>query len=129
MPSSRPWPRARLWIVLAGIAGASAVAMAASASHGMADRLTPAALATLRTGVQMHGWHALALFGVGLWAPAGGRLAHAAGCAFAVGLVLFCGAVYSLALGGPNFTVFAPFGGTLLILGWLLLGVSALRRE
>ncbi len=119
---------ARLWIVLAGLAGASAVGMAASASHGVADRLTPAALAALRSGVQMHGWHALALFGVGLWAPNGGRLAHAAGCAFAVGLALFCGAVYSLALGGPNITVLAPIGGALLILGWLLLGASALRR-
>ncbi len=128
MPSSRPWPLARLWIVLAGLAGASAVGMAASAAHGVADRLTPEALATLRSGVQMHGWHALALFGVGIWAPVGGRLAHAAGFAFTVGLVLFCGAVYSLALGGPNFTVFAPFGGTLLILGWLLVGASALRR-
>ncbi len=119
---------ARVWIAVAGLAGASAVAMAASASHGVADRLDPAALAALRSGVQMHGWHALALFGVGLWAPAGGRLADAAGVAFALGLLLFCGAVYSRALGGPHIAALAPVGGTLLILGWLLLAASALRR-
>lgn len=117
----------RWWIVVAGLAGASAVAMAASASHGVADRLDPGSLAILRSGVQMHGWHALALFGVGLWAPTGGRLAHAAGVAFALGLVLFCGAVYALALGGPHVGFLAPIGGSLLILGWLLLGASALR--
>lgn len=118
----------RWWVVMAALAGASAVGMAASASHGIADRLDPASLAILRSGVQMHGWHALALFGVGLWAPIGGRLAHAAGAAFSLGLLLFCGAVYALALGGPHLASLAPIGGSLLILGWLLLGASALRR-
>ena len=119
----------RIWVALAGLAGASAVAAAASATHGLADRLDPVSLAALRSGVQMHGWHALALFGVGLWAPHGGRLAHAAGVAFAAGLVLFCAAVYAFALGGPAITALAPVGGTLLILGWLLLGASALRAR
>ena len=47
----------------------------------------------------MQGWHALALLGTGLWAPRGGRLADAA-AVLRTGLLLFCGAVYSLALTG-----------------------------
>jgi uncharacterized membrane protein YgdD (TMEM256/DUF423 family) len=73
----------------------------------------------------MHGWHALALVACALWAPRGGRLAHVAGFAFALGLPLFCGAVYALALDGVHLPMLAPIGGTLLMLGWLLLGLSA----
>ncbi len=60
---------------------------------------------------------------------AGGRLAHLAGAAFAIGLVLFCGGVYAIALGGVRLPDVAPTGGTILMLGWLLLGLSALRRR
>jgi uncharacterized membrane protein YgdD (TMEM256/DUF423 family) len=114
----------RIWIGLGSLAGFGAVAMAAFAAHGIGD---PASLRIVSSGVQMQGWHALALLGTGLWAPRGGRLADAAGLAFAVGLVLFCGAVYSLGLAGISRGILAPTGGTLLMLGWLLLGASALR--
>ncbi len=42
-----------------------------------------------------------------------------------MGLVLFCGAVYALALGGVRLGMVAPVGGTLLMVGWALLGLSA----
>jgi uncharacterized membrane protein YgdD (TMEM256/DUF423 family) len=44
-------------------------------------------------------------------------------------LVLFCGAVYSLALAGVSWGFLAPTGGILLMIGWLLLGASALRAR
>ncbi len=120
----------RLWICCGSLAGLTAVAMAAAAAHGpVPDSLTPAALQQLRNGIQMHGWHALALVGLGLWAPRGGRLADAAGAAFVLGLLAFCGAVYGLVLGGWRIGGLAPVGGALLMTGWLLLGASALRAR
>jgi uncharacterized membrane protein YgdD (TMEM256/DUF423 family) len=116
----------RIWIGLGGLAGFGAVAMAAFAAHGIGDATSARIVGS---GVQMQGWHALALLAVGLWAPRGGRLAHAAGLAFAIGLVLFCGAVYSLGLAGVSWGILAPTGGTLLMIGWLLLGASALRAR
>ena len=113
----------RIWIGLGSLAGFGAVAMAAFAAHGIGDAT---AVRIVGSGVQMQGWHALALLAVGLWAPRGGWLAQAAGVAFAVGLVLFCGAVYSLGLAGISWGVLAPTGGVLLMIGWLLLGASAL---
>jgi uncharacterized membrane protein YgdD (TMEM256/DUF423 family) len=80
----------------------------------------------VRDAIQMQGWHALALLACGLWADRGGRLADWAGAAFAAGLVVFCGAVYALALGGMRLPMVAPIGGTLLMLGWALLAASAL---
>ncbi len=63
----------------------------------------------------------------GLWVRRGGALADWAGAAFTLGLLAFCGAVYALALGGVRIGPLAPVGGTLLMLGWLLLALSALR--
>jgi uncharacterized membrane protein YgdD (TMEM256/DUF423 family) len=114
----------RIWIALGSLAGFGAVAMAAFAAHGIAD---PTAARIVGSGVQMQGWHALALLATGLWTPRGGRLAHAAGFAFTAGLLLFCGSVYSLGLAGISWGILAPTGGILLMVGWLLLGASALR--
>ena len=92
-------------------------------------RLDPAALRMVSSAVQMQGWHAPALVLAGIWAPRGGLFAHLAGAAFALGLLLFCGAVYSLALRGVSWGLVAPTGGMLLMLGWALLGLSALRAR
>jgi uncharacterized membrane protein YgdD (TMEM256/DUF423 family) len=116
----------RLWIALGGLAGLVAVAMAAVAAHALTG-LAPAEAGMVRSGIEMQGWHALALLAVGLWAPRGGRLADAAGSAFAAGLLLFCGAVYARGLGGFSLGPVAPIGGTLLMVGWASLGISALR--
>jgi uncharacterized membrane protein YgdD (TMEM256/DUF423 family) len=121
----------RIWIGLGAMAGLTAVAMAALAAHGLGG-LDPAALGMVRSAVEMQGWHALALLACGLWAPRGGRLADWAGGAFALGIVLFCGAVYAQGVFGVRLSTVAPVGGTLLMLGWLLLGGSAMvagRRQ
>ena len=119
----------RLWIGAGSLIGLTAVAMAAGAAHGLPERIDATALQMLRNAVQMQGWHALALLFTGLWSARGGMAAHLAGAAFVAGVLLFCGAVYALALFGVRTPAVAPFGGTLLMLGWLLLGISALRRQ
>ncbi len=59
----------------------------------------------------MQGWHALALVGCGLWARRGGGLAHWAGAAFALGTLLFCGAVYASAWPACRSAAVAPPAG------------------
>jgi uncharacterized membrane protein YgdD (TMEM256/DUF423 family) len=118
----------KVWIALGSLAGLTAVAMAALAAHGLAW-LEPARLQMVRNAVGMHGWHALALLACGIWVPRGGRLVDMAATAFAVGLVLFCGAVYALALADIRTAMLAPAGGLLLMLGWVLLGLSAFRAR
>ena len=118
----------RLWIGLGALAGLTAVAMAAFAAHGLPERVDAASLQMVHSGIEMQGWHALALLFVGLWAARGGVAARLAGAAFALGVVCFCGAVYALAIFTLRLPAVAPIGGSLLMLGWLLLGISALRR-
>ena len=114
----------RTWVALGALFGLLAVGAAAAVAHAPAW-----GGAAMRDAVQMLGWHALALLATGLWAPHGGRLADLAGAAFALGTVMFCGAVYLLALTGVSLGFVAPTGGTLCMLGWLLLGLSALRAR
>jgi uncharacterized membrane protein YgdD (TMEM256/DUF423 family) len=115
----------RIWIALGAFYGLTAVAMAALAAHAIPADVLP----MVRDAIQMQGWHALALLFTGLWAGRGGRLAHLAGAAFALGTLMFCAGVYSLALAGVRLPFVAPTGGTLLMFGWLLLALSTLRRQ
>lgn len=119
---------ARLLIVAGALNGLAAVVMAALAAHGL-EAIGAARLQMLRNAVQMHGWHALAMVACGMWAiQGGGRLALASGTVFLVGTVVFCGAVYVLALAQAPVGFLAPVGGGLLMVGWALLAVSALVR-
>ena len=113
----------RGWVALGALVGVLAVAAAAMAAHG-----DPAAAHTRASAAQMLGWHALALVAVGLWGAQGGWLTHLVGALFALGLILFCGAVYSPLIGGPGLGMTAPVGGVALMLGWAAFAVSALVR-
>lgn len=116
----------RLWLALGAVIGGLAVAAAAYAAHAPID---PARARALGSAVQMQGWHALALVGIGLLGltMGGGALLQAAGVLFLVGILLFCGAVYIPLFGGPSLGMTAPVGGTMLIIGWFVFAVAALR--
>lgn len=124
----------RLWIVLGSLAGLTAVAMEAAAAHALGPRIGPVALGLVASATRMQVWHGLALVLCGVWAERcagqrGGRLVNAAGLAFTLGILGFCGSLYALALGGLRLPGVAPTGGSLLMLGWLLFGLSALFRS
>lgn len=96
----------------------------------MKARLPAELLAVWNTGVQYHLWHALGMVLVGLAAAvvADGPWLRAAGLLLAIGIVLFSGSLYALALGAPRWLgAVAPLGGTAFILGWLAFAVAALR--
>lgn len=117
----------RLWLAFGALAGLGAVALSAYAAHG--SGLDPARLASLQNGITMQGWHALALLATALLAERRpGLPAHLAGAGFALGIILFSGAVYAVSLGGVSLGGVAPIGGVLLMLGWASLFVAALRR-
>jgi len=125
----------RTWIGAGALVGMGAVAMAALAAHAL-TAIGPARLGMVDSAIRMQGWHALALVGCGLWAgrgaratPGGGRVADAAGAAFLLGVLGFCGGIYGFALAGRPVLFLAPIGGSLLMLGWALLFVSALLRR
>jgi uncharacterized membrane protein YgdD (TMEM256/DUF423 family) len=109
--------------LLTGLAGASAVLLGAFGAHALKDTLDARSLELWHTAVNYHAWHALALVlavGVGF-----GRSRRVAIAAFALGIVLFSGSLYALALGAPRWTgIITPFGGVAFLVGWIALGLS-----
>lgn len=121
---------AKLFLALGALLAAAAVTLGAFGAHGLRARLSADALAIYQTGVQYHFWHALGLLAVGLAClhlPESGWL-RAAGVLLALGVVLFSGSLYVLALGGAKWLgALAPIGGSALILGWIAFAIAVLR--
>lgn len=119
------------WLVAAGIHGLVAVAAGAFAAHGLKERLEAELLAIFQTGAQYHMYHALALLGAALLQGRGGHhgALRGAGWAFQIGILLFSGSLYALALSGVRaFGAITPFGGVAFLIGWLLLAVHGARN-
>ena len=120
-----------LWLFVAAVNGALAVAAGAFATHGLQARLDPHALQLFETGARYHMYHALAL---GLASLAMRDLAAtpavtAAGF-FLAGILLFSGSLYLLALTGSKlFAMVTPFGGVCFLIGWGFLAFAATRLK
>ena len=85
-------------------------------------------LAVFETGVRYQMYHALALVAVAAIEPRmDGYLVVTAGWSFAVGIVLFSGSLYVLALTGATaFGIVTPFGGLAFLVGWAALAIAAI---
>ena len=118
------------WITLAaGLLGFTGVALGAFGAHALKDTLAVrGTAATWQTAVLYHLIHAaalLALVGVaGSWTNA-----RWIGACWCLGVVLFSGSLYGLALGGPKLLgPVTPLGGLLFLAGWLLVAWNAFRQ-
>tara|TARA_B100000768_G_scaffold83973_1_gene79393 strand:+ start:139 stop:456 length:318 start_codon:yes stop_codon:yes gene_type:complete len=97
------------------------VLLGAFAAHGLEGHLTLAQRATYDTAVFYHAMHTLALLGVLNLTVDSRWLVRSAWC-FAIGIVLFSGSLYALAVTGISLLgMITPFGGGAFIIGWLLL--------
>ncbi|EIL94543.1 MULTISPECIES: DUF423 domain-containing protein [Rhodanobacter] len=114
--------------LLTGVAGASAVLFGAFGAHALRGVLDADHRELWHTAVEYHFWHALAL-GLAAWVGSG-RTGRCAVAAFAIGIVLFSGSLYALALGAPRWTgIVTPFGGVAFIVGWIALGLTLGQRS
>ena len=123
--------RMRKWLFIAALTGALGVMLAAFGEHALSARLSPAALSAFATGARYQMMHALAM-GLAALAARGAaeRLAETAALLFLVGILLFSGSLYGLALAGaPSLGFITPFGGLALIAGWITLALAALKLE
>lgn len=113
----------RLGCVLALLA----VALGAFGAHALKPQLLAnESLEVWKTAVQYQMWHALALL---LFAhiPGRGRASRMIPLCFGLGVLLFSGSLYALALAGPKWLgPITPLGGLLLMLGW---GCALLARS
>jgi uncharacterized membrane protein YgdD (TMEM256/DUF423 family) len=120
-----------LWLAIAAINGALAVASGAFATHGLQSRIDAHALQLFETGARYHMYHALAI-GLAAFAirDAAATPATAAAGFFLAGILLFSGSLYLLALTGARMLgLVTPFGGVCFLVGWGLLAFAATRLK
>ena len=120
------------WVLSAGAGFALlAVVLGAFAAHGLKAVLDGQQLALFETASRYQMYHALALLVVGvmLTNPQFSRsLLKLAAIAFILGIILFSGSLYLLALVGASWLgAITPLGGIAFLAGWLMTMVAALK--
>lgn len=107
--------------------GLLGVALGAFGAHALKDTLTASGrLDTYELAVRYQFYHALALLGAGLLQQTlNSKYLRTSSVFFLSGILLFSGSLYVLCLtGSTTFAMVTPFGGVLLIFGWVFLAVG-----
>jgi uncharacterized membrane protein YgdD (TMEM256/DUF423 family) len=114
-----------MWWKVAGIAGALGVLLGAFGAHGLESVQPDLHLREVwDTGAHYHLLHALALCAV----AAHPRRPAAAGGLFVLGMVLFSGSLYTMALTDLRWLgAVTPLGGLAFVAGWVVLAAQAPR--
>ncbi len=117
------------WIRASGILGFVGVALGAFGAHELRNRLSPEMLSVWHTGVLYHLLHALVLLGLSLFAKVSGADIRWGACFFVIGIALFSGSLYALALTGIRpLGAITPFGGTAFLIGWGWIAICLSKR-
>lgn len=122
---------AKLLLLLASFSGFTGVALGAFGAHGLRDKLPENLLNAFQAGVQYQLWHTAALMGIALlllrWPES--TLFKVSGGLLVLGILLFSGSLYAMALSGiGRLGIITPFGGLSFLLAWLCLGAGVWRH-
>jgi uncharacterized membrane protein YgdD (TMEM256/DUF423 family) len=119
--------QARTTLTLASVSGFLAVALGAFGAHGLKPLLSADLLQVYQTGVQYHLLHTVVLLALGIWQlvqPQ--RWLNRAAIMMLLGIVLFSGSLYLLAVTGIRILgVITPLGGVSWLAAWLMLAMAA----
>jgi uncharacterized membrane protein YgdD (TMEM256/DUF423 family) len=130
------------FILIGCLSGALSIALGAMAAHALKSKLesgliTELNLQTFETAARYQMYHSIVLLIVALLLDKLNlSFASKAGYCFITGIVLFSGSLYILStanLMGLNSISWlgpvTPIGGLFFIIGWLLLGISAIKTS
>jgi len=126
---------------IASLAGVTAVGLGAFGAHGLRTQLIASGrLEVWQTAVLYHLIHAVALFALALFAvpsrtstpstAAIPRIFIGIAACWAIGILLFSGSLYILALSGlRGLGPVTPVGGLFFIVGWILVAFLPSRKH
>ena len=119
------------WLMLACALGFFCVAAGAFGAHALKARLSEDLMAVFQTGVQYAMFHVVGLACVAvITAKQPNAAANLAGILFCVGVILFSGSLWTMALTGMRWLgAVTPLGGLSLLAGWIALGRAAFTQE
>ena len=127
----------RSFLLIGAILGALSVLLGAFAAHGLKKIVPPESITTFETGVRYQFYHTFALLLLGILIERfPGSIMNWAGYCFILGVILFSGSLYLLALlkstgsvGLNKIGIITPFGGLFFIAGWILLFLGILKKQ
>jgi uncharacterized membrane protein YgdD (TMEM256/DUF423 family) len=119
-----------IFMVAACLLLLAGVILGALGSHALDSILTPKKQNSWELAVQYQLIHGLGILVIAmLYQQFGLPLLRWCGALMLLGILLFSGSIYGSALGAPGLNAIAPYGGSSLMLGWLLLAISVLRLK
>ncbi|MCC3862386.1 DUF423 domain-containing protein [Pseudemcibacter aquimaris] len=119
------------WIRLGAISGFLAVLIGAMGAHALEPLMDNEGLSQFKTASLYHLTHSFALIAIGLLWPhiENHKKLKLSGYSFLVGILLFSGNLYILAILGTNpLHLLIPLGGLCLLLGWLSLAFASFKK-
>ena len=121
---------AHTYRLFGSILALTAVILGAFGAHALKETLVELdSIGTWETAVRYQMWHALALILLSLISERQ-KLPTAIGLCFVIGVLLFSGSLYGLALDGPRWLgPITPLGGLCLIAGWAMLAYSCVKHK
>ena len=112
---------AKQWMLAGSLFGFFSVALGAFGAHALKESLSERSMEVFQTGIHYQMFHAMALLALGLWSAYQPSASTSfAGWAFVLGVILFSGSLYALAVTQIHYLgMITPLGGVLFLLGWL----------
>jgi uncharacterized membrane protein YgdD (TMEM256/DUF423 family) len=115
----------RSWIIMGSLHMALAVILGAFAAHALKSMLDEYSTDIYKTGNFYHFIHALALIMVGVLQQQFDLDLTISGFSFFIGMVIFSGSLYSIALTGvKGLGIITPIGGLLFIIAWAYMAIQ-----
>ena len=119
-------------ITMAAVNGLLAVMLGAFMSHSLEETITTELLGVFQTGVSYHMYHSLAALATGILSHIFPkvRLLKFSAYSFLLGIMLFSGSLYLLALTElPMIGMITPIGGIFFIFGWIMLCIFGAKKH
>lgn len=122
---------ARTLLQFGAVNGLLYVALSAFAAHGLKNSVSAEQLAWFKTAAGYQGLHALALLAGGILMQLYERRSfYISGMLMLLGIIIFSGSLYAMALGAPRwFGAMTPIGGISLIAGWTFMIAGLLQKK
>lgn len=119
-----------MFIAISALNLALAVILGAFGAHGLKAHATAAQLNWWQTATDYFFWHALGLMALSIIARVSPQIpVKNSFILIQLGILLFSGSLYIMALGLPRgLGAITPMGGALMIAGWLLLAWNAAKH-
>ena len=119
----------QMWLLVGALSGFLVVALGAFGAHALKGTLASYGRDIYEKAVLYQMFHTAALLAIGILQRQNAAFAPV-GWFFLIGIILFCGSLYVLAITGVKWLgAITPLGGLAFLAGWLWLAYLLLREN